>query len=301
MSVAVGSASDTQDSYVMATQSPVMSFFDDLAARIDSTDSVVSVGLDPDPARLPSFLDADLPRWAFNRRIIDATHEHAACYKPNAAFYEDADGWRALEETVAYAHGKGVPVLLDAKRGDIGNTARQYATALDGRPDGLGVDAITVNPYMGRDTLEPYLAREDKGVFVLCRTSNAGGADFQNLDVGNDKRLYEYVAQRCAEWNDNGNVGLVVGATTTDELEAVRDLVDLPFLVPGVGAQGGDAEAAVEFGLASRDGLDCGLVNSSRGIIFAGEGAPDEASFFRAAGDATRRLKRRLNEYRTGE
>ncbi|MGM0606160.1 MAG: orotidine-5'-phosphate decarboxylase [Halobacteriota archaeon] len=269
-----------------------MGFFEDLAVRIDSTDSVVSVGLDPDLDRLPSFLDADLPRWAFNRRIIDTTHEHAACYKPNAAFYEDADGWRALQETIAYAHGKGVPVLLDAKRGDIGNTARQYATALD--DDGLGADAITVNPYMGRDSLEPFLSKPQKGVFVLCRTSNSGGADFQNLDVGNGKPLYQYVAQRCAAWNENGNVGIVVGATATEELEALRELVDEPFLVPGVGAQGGDAEAAVEYGLA--DGV--GLVNSSRGIIFAGEGADEESAYFRAAGEAAKRLKRRLNEHR---
>jgi orotidine-5'-phosphate decarboxylase len=269
-----------------------MSFFEDLAARIDATDSVVSVGLDPDPDRLPAFLDADLPRWAFNRRIIDATHEHAACYKPNAAFYEDPDGWRALAETIAYAHGKDVPVLLDAKRGDIGNTARQYASVLDDAA--LGADAITVNPYMGRDTLEPYLSRKDKGVFVLCRTSNSGGADFQNLDVGNGKPLYQYIAQRCAAWNDNDNVGLVVGATAPEELEALRGLVDLPFLVPGVGAQGGDAAAAVEYGLT--DGV--GLVNSSRGIIFAGEGAMDADAYFRAAGDAAKRLKRRLNEHR---
>jgi orotidine-5'-phosphate decarboxylase len=269
-----------------------MSFFDDLGARIEATDSVVSVGLDPDPVRLPDFLDGDFPRWAFNRRVIDATHQHAACYKSNAAFYEDPDGWRALEETVAYAHGKGVPVLLDAKRCDIGNTARRYAALLD--EDGLGVDAITVNPYMGRDTLEPYLSREEKGVFVLCRTSNPGGADFQNLEVGNGKPLYEYVAQRCGEWNENDNVGLVVGATAPEELESVRELVDLPFLVPGVGAQGGDAEAAVDYGLA--DGV--GLVNSSRGIVFAGEGAPDEEAYFGAAGEAAKRLKKRLNQFR---
>ncbi|MFC7234218.1 orotidine-5'-phosphate decarboxylase [Halosegnis marinus] len=265
-----------------------MTFFEDLAARIDATDSVVSVGLDPDLDRLPDFLDADLPRWAFNRRVIDATHEHAACYKPNAAFYEDPDGWRALRETVAYAHGKGVPVLLDAKRGDIGNTARQYAKVLD------DVDAITVNPYLGEDALRPFLDREGAGVFVLARTSNPGARDFQNLTVGNDKTLYEYVAQRAAEWDD-GNVGLVVGATAPEELEEVRELVpDLPFLVPGVGAQGGDAEAAVEHGLA--DGI--GLVNSSRGILFAGEGADEEGAYFRAAGDAAKRLKTRLNEYR---
>jgi orotidine-5'-phosphate decarboxylase len=273
-----------------------MSFFDDLAARVETTGGVVSVGLDPDPARLPDFLESDLPRWAFNRRVIDATHEHAACYKPNAAFYEDPDGWRALRETVAYAHGKGVPVLLDAKRGDIGNTARQYARLLD--DDGLGVDAITVNPYIGRDTLEPYLSRAEKGVFVLCRTSNAGGADFQNLEVGNGKPLYEYVAQRCGEWNEHGNVGLVVGATAPEELESVRDLVDLPFLVPGVGAQGGDAEEAVEYGLVDRDGTDVGLVNSSRGIIFAGEGAETNSEYFGAVGQAAKRLKGRLNEYR---
>ena len=269
-----------------------MSFFEDLATRIDAVDSVVSVGLDPDRDRLPAFLDADLPRWAFNRRVIDATHEHAACYKPNVAFYEDPDGWRALAETIAYAHGKGVPVLLDAKRGDIGNTARQYATALD--EDGLGADAITVNPYMGRDSLEPFLSRSEKGVFVLCRTSNSGGADFQSLDVGNGKPLYQYVAQRCAAWNKHDNVGLVVGATATEELEAIRDLVGMPFLVPGVGAQGGDAKEAVEYGLAD----DVGLVNSSRGIIFAGEGADDEAAYFGAAGEAAKQLKRRLNEHR---
>ncbi|TSD16092.1 orotidine-5'-phosphate decarboxylase [Haloglomus irregulare] len=285
-----------------------MSFREDLQARIEAVDSVVSVGLDPDPDRLPDAVaDHDLPRWAFNRRIIDATHEHAACYKPNAAFYEDADGWRALAETVAYAHGKDVPVLLDAKRGDIGNTARQYAGVLDA--DGLDVDAITVNPYLGRDSLEPFL-RADAGVVVLARTSNDGGADFQNLQVGNDKRLYEYVAQRCAEWDRESaaDVFLVVGATTPDELERVRELVpDLPFLVPGVGAQGGDAEAAIEHGLA--DGV--GLVNSSRGIIFAGEDvgagsvpdgqaaeSRDARGYFDAAGDAAKRLKRRLNEYR---
>ncbi|MFQ3285513.1 MAG: orotidine-5'-phosphate decarboxylase [Natronomonas sp.] len=269
-----------------------MGFFEDLDARIEAINSVVSVGLDPDPDRLPSFLDVELPRWAFNRRVIDATHEHAACYKPNAAFYEDSDGWRALAETVAYAHGKGVPVLLDAKRGDIGNTARQYAAVLD--PNGLDADAITVNPYMGRDTLEPYLSRSEKGVFVLCRTSNSGGADFQNLDVGNDKPLYQYVAERCAAWDEHDNVGLVVGATAPEELERLRDAVDRPFLVPGVGAQDGDAEAAVEYGLA--DGV--GLVNSSRGIIFAGEGADAEGAYFRAVGDAAKRLKRRLNEFR---
>ncbi|RLM51125.1 orotidine-5'-phosphate decarboxylase [Halorubrum sp. Atlit-28R] len=276
-----------------------MGFFETLADRIDAVDSVVSVGLDPDPSRLPETVtDADLPRWAFNRRIIDATHEHAACYKPNAAFYEDPDGWRALRETAAYAEGKGVPVLLDAKRGDIGNTARQYAGILD------HVDAITVNPYLGRDSLQPFLDRADKGVFALCRTSNPGGADLQDLELASGEPLYERVAALADTWNANGNVGLVVGATTPDELETVREIVpEVPFLVPGVGAQGGDAEAAVEHGLASRPDLpvDVGLVNSSRGIIFAGEESSrpdDEATYFGAAGDAAKRLKKRLNRHR---
>jgi orotidine-5'-phosphate decarboxylase len=263
-----------------------VSFFDHLRRRIKVADSVVSVGLDPDPDRLPEHLHSyDLPRWAFNRRIIDATHEHVAAYKPNAAFYEDADGWRALQETVAYAHGKNIPVLLDAKRADIGNTARQYAEILD------RVDAITANPYMGQDSLQPFMSRADAGVFVLCRTSNAGGADIQDLELASGETVYERVADLAAGWNEQGNVGLVVGATAPDELAAIRERVpDLPFLVPGVGAQGGDAEAAVTHGLA--DGT--GLVNSSRGIIFAGGGE----RFADAAGVAAKRLKRRLNEFR---
>ena len=264
-----------------------MTFFERLGERIRAQETVVSVGLDPDPDRLPAAVsDADLPRWAFNRRIIDATHEHAACFKPNAAFYEDSDGWRALRETVAYAHGKDVPVLLDAKRGDIGNTARQYANVLE------MVDAITVNPYLGRDALDPFLSREEKGVFVLCRSSNAGGADLQDLELASGEPVYERVAALADLWNEHGNVGLVVGATAPEELESVREIVpDVPFLVPGVGAQGGDERAAIEHGLA--DGV--GLVNSSRGIIFAGEDA--RGDYFDAAGAAAKRLKRQLNEH----
>jgi orotidine-5'-phosphate decarboxylase len=275
-----------------------MTFFERLADRIAAVDSVVSVGLDPDPDRLPAAVrEASLPRWAFNRRVIDATHEHVACVKPNAAFYEDPDGWRALRETVAYAHGKDLPVLLDAKRGDIGNTARQYARSLDG--DGLGVDAVTVNPYLGGGALDPFLAREDAGVFVLCRSSNPGGADLQNLELAAGERVCERVARLAEGWNDAGNVGLVVGATAPEELRRVRELVpNLPFLVPGIGSQGGDAEAAIEYGLTTPEGLGrpVGLVNSSRGIIFAGEDAPD--AYFEAAGEAAKRLKRRLNAVR---
>jgi orotidine-5'-phosphate decarboxylase len=275
---------------------PSMTFFDRLADRIADVDSIVSVGLDPGPDRLPEFVaDADLPRWAFNRRIIDATHEHAACFKPNAAFYEDPDGWRALQETVAYAHGKDVPVLLDAKRADIGNTTRQYAEILD------SVDAVTVNPYLGRDALQPFLDRADAGVFVLCRTSNPGGADLQDLELASGEPLYRRVAALVDAWNEHGNAGMVVGATTPDELEELRaEVPDVPFLVPGVGAQGGDVEAAAEYGPASREGwpVDVGLVNSTRGIIFAGEGATDESAYVRAAGDAAKRLQERLNRHR---
>ncbi|WP_330632358.1 orotidine-5'-phosphate decarboxylase [Halocatena halophila] len=261
-------------------------FFDRLRERIRAVDSVVSVGLDPDLDRLPEhLLEYELPRWAFNRRIIDATHEHAAAFKPNVAFYEDPDGWRALEETIAYAHGKDVPVILDAKRADIGNTARQYAQLLD------RADAITANPYMGQDSLQPFLSRTESGVFLLCRTSNTGGADLQELELDSGELLYERVAELGASWNEHDNVGLVVGATTPDELETVRDRVPaLPFLVPGVGAQGGDAEAAVTHGLA--DGV--GVINSSRGIIFAGSGE----QFANAAGQAARQLKRQLNAFR---
>ncbi|MCU4754391.1 orotidine-5'-phosphate decarboxylase [Halobacteria archaeon AArc-curdl1] len=265
-----------------------MNFFDRLHDRIVTVDSVVSVGLDADLSRIPDhLLDYDLPRWAFNRRIIDATHEHAAAFKPNAAFYEDPDGWAALEETIAYAHGKGVPVLLDAKRADIGNTTRKYAEILE------RADAITVNPYMGRDSLQPFLANEEAGVFVLCRTSNPGGADLQDLELETGEPLYERVAALADLWNENDNVGLVVGATKPEELEELREQVpDLPFLVPGVGAQGGDAEAAVEYGLAG----GVGLINSSRGIIFAGEDAGE--AFANVSGQAAKRLKKRLNQYR---
>jgi orotidine-5'-phosphate decarboxylase len=271
------------------------SFFEWVGDRVASTGSVVSVGLDPDVERLPDFVaDHELPRWAFNRRVIDATHEYAAAFKPNAAFYEDADGWRALEETVAYAHGKDVPVLLDAKRADIGNTTRQYARLLE------TVDAITVNPYMGRDSLQPFLDRAEKGVFVLCRTSNPGGSDLQDHELADGGAVYEHVARLASTWNAHDNVGLVVGATTPDELEAVREIVpSLPFLVPGVGAQGGDAEAAVEHGVIERDSRPVGLVNSSRGIIFAGEDAPGGAdAYFDAAGAAAKRLATRLDQYR---
>jgi len=270
-------------------------FFADLAARIDAVTSILCVGLDTDLDRVPEHLsEYDLPRWAFNRRIIDATHEFAAAYKPNTAFYEDPDGWRALEETIAYARGKGVPVILDAKRGDVGHTARRYAALLD------RADAITVSPYLGRDSLEPFLSRAGRGVFVLCRTSNPGSEDLQDLELASGEPVYERVAALADLWNANDNVGLVVGATAPDDLERVREIVpDLPFLVPGVGAQGGDAEAAVEYGLTGRDEGEVGLVNASRSVIYAGEGGGgSDENFDKAARGAAKRLSKQLNRYR---
>ncbi|ERG95352.1 orotidine-5'-phosphate decarboxylase [Haloquadratum walsbyi] len=263
-------------------------FFERLATRISRIDSVVSVGLDSNPDRIPTHLQtADLPRWAFNRRIIDTTHEYTACYKPNVAFYEDPAGWRALQETIAYAHGKDVPVLLDAKRADIGNTTRQYAELLD------KADAITVNPYMGRDSVQPFLDRENKGVFILCRTSNPGGADIQDLELATGETVYERIAALAELWNTHENVGLVVGATAPEELESIREYVpELPFLVPGIGAQDGDPKVAVTHGLID----DVGLINSSRGIIFAGE--DNGQMFAEAAGVAAKRLKKQLNQFR---
>ncbi|MDZ7688509.1 MAG: orotidine-5'-phosphate decarboxylase [Halobacteriales archaeon] len=263
-----------------------MRFFDRLADEIETKDSLVCVGLDPVPSRIPD----DVGVAEFNRRIIDATSDIAVAYKPNAAFYETlgdgvGDGWRTLVETVEEASASA-PVILDAKRGDIGNSSRRYAELLE------LADAITVSPYMGTDSVRPFLDYEDAGVFVLCKTTNTGSADFQDLEA-EGKPVYAHVAERAVEWNEvNRNVGLVVGATHPDEMEEVRGHAnDLPFLVPGVGAQGGNAESAVEHGTNSRG---VGLVNSTRSIIYAGEGE----KFDTAARSAAKSLKRTLNEYR---
>lgn len=270
-----------------------MTFFERLAGRIEETGSILCVGLDPVPRKLPeSVRSHDLPRFAFNRRIIDTTHEHVAAYKPNVAFYEDPDGWRALAETIAYADGKNVPLVLDAKRGDVGHTARRYAKLLDPEPWGLQTaapDAMTVNPYLGEDSLQPFLDRSDKGVFILCRTSNAGGTDLQDRELADGTRVFERVADLSAQWDRHDSVGLVVGATASKELETIRERVpSLPFLVPGVGAQGGDVSAAARAAMAG----GCGLVNSSRGIIYAG--IDDPTTFDKAAGTAAKRLKEQL-------
>jgi orotidine-5'-phosphate decarboxylase len=260
-----------------------LSFFDRLADEIEAKDSLVCVGLDPVPSRIPDGVGVA----EFNRRIIDATKDVAVAYKPNAAFYEalGVEGWQALLETVEEASA-AAPVVLDAKRGDIGHSSRRYAELLD------HADAITVSPYMGTDSVRPFLGRGDSAVFVLCKTTNEGSADFQDLDACG-KPVYAHVAERAVEWNGlNGNVGLVVGATHPEEMEEVREHAgDLPFLVPGIGTQGGDTEAAVEHGT---DGGGVGLVNSTRSIIYAGDGE----RFEEAARGAARSLRDALNEYR---
>lgn len=257
-----------------------MTFFSRLEDGIGEKDSVVCVGLDPVPSRIPDGVEV----FEFLRRIVDATSDVAVAYKPNTAFYEAMGDWDLLRDTVEYA-GVHAPVVLDAKRGDVGHSSRRYAELLD------LADAVTVNPYMGRDSIQPFLDREDSGVFVLCRTTNTGAADFQDIEADGEP-LYLHVARRVGEWDDYGNAGLVVGATRPDDMERVREAADdLPFLVPGVGAQGGDIEAAVTHGL---NGSGVGLVNSTRSIIYAGEGSDFDA----AARSAAKKLRNALNNYR---
>jgi orotidine-5'-phosphate decarboxylase len=243
-------------------------------ARVDAINSLLCVGLDSRLDRLPEhFLEEVYPQFAFNRHIIQQTYAYAAAFKPNIAFYEarGAAGLTELALTMDYLHENHpyMMTICDAKRADIGSTNEGYVTAI---LDGLGFDAVTLNPYLGREALEPFLKREDKGCILLCRTSNPGAGEFQDLDVGG-KPLWQVVAERVAgEWNANGNCMLVTGATYPEELAQVRALVgDMPLLVPGIGAQGGDVEKTVRAGLDSEGrGL---IINSSRGIIFADDPA----------------------------
>lgn len=238
----------------------------------------VCVGLDSDVRLLPPVLgDDDLnggKQFRFNRAIIEATADLVCAYKPNSAFYE-ACGSRGIEDlqrTIEFIHEMApeVPVIVDAKRADIGNTNRAYADYLF---EYLNADAITVHPYLGRTTLDPFLERREKGIFVLCRTSNPGGGELQDLVVGPTGRpLFQVVAESVAtQWNENQNCGLVVGATYPGELTMVRDIApDLPLLVPGVGEQGGDLEDSVRRG-RRRGGIGT-VVNASRSVIFRSRG-----------------------------
>ena len=263
-----------------------MTFTEQLAAAWQKNDSQLCVGLDPDPAKFPAHLKGrDDAIFEFCKTIVDATADLVCSFKPQIAYFAARRAEDQLEALIAHIHEKhpGIPVILDAKRGDIGSTAEQYAVEAFER---FRADAVTVNPYMGRDSVEPYLAFPDKGVILLCRTSNAGGSDLQFLDVGGEK-LYERVARLAAEqWNTTGQIGLVVGATFPAEIARVRAIVgEMPLLVPGIGAQGGDIAATVKAGrTAARTGL---MINSSRAILYAGQGE-DFASAARRVADETR-------------
>ena len=264
-------------------------FLAKLQAAVARNDSLVCVGLDPDPSLMPVDDVAD-----FNRAIIEATSDLVCAFKPNLAFYEalGEEGWRALRATLA-AIPNDIPVIADAKRGDIGNTAAAYARAIF---DGLGCDAMTVNPYGGEDAVEPFLDYEDRGVLVWCRSSNPSAGDFQDLVVadGDEARpLWQVVARRAQAWNQHGNVGLVFGATYPEQLAEGRTLCpDLPILVPGVGAQEGSLRDSVQAGLDSRGaGI---IVNASRSILYASR----DADYALAARVAAQRLRDEINRHR---
>ena len=252
-----------------------MHFMTALRAAWQQRDSLLCVGLDPDPAKFPAHLqgrpDAIL---AFCTQIVDATADLVCCFKPQIAYFAAHRAEDQLEALIEHIHAAhpDTPVILDAKRGDIGSTAEQYAIEAFER---FKADAITVNPYMGRDSVDPYLGYPDKGVILLCRTSNPGGSDLQFLEVDTPHgrmKLYEHVARTVADdWNASGNCALVVGATFPAEIARVRELVgDMPLLVPGIGAQGGDIAATLAAGrTANGSGL---MINSSRAVLYAGKG-----------------------------
>jgi orotidine-5'-phosphate decarboxylase len=270
-----------------------MTFIESLRESWQRNRSLVCVGLDPEPAKFPAHLrNRPDAIFEFCRAIVDATADVACCFKPQFAHFAARGAEDALQRLIAHVHARhaGVPVILDAKRGDIGSTAAFYAAEAFDR---YGADAVTVNPYLGRDSLEPFLARKDKGVVILCRTSNPGARDLQDLDVAG-RKLYQHVAETAArEWNANGNCLLVVGATYPGELADVRAIVgEMPLLVPGVGAQGGDVGAVVGNG-ATKDGTGL-LISSSRAILYAGSG-PDFADAARAAAVA---LRGEINRHR---
>ncbi|MBI5671479.1 MAG: orotidine-5'-phosphate decarboxylase [Chloroflexi bacterium] len=257
-------------------------------ARADTVNSLLCVGLDTEYGHIPASYQTDeFPQFAFNRFIIDQTHPYAAAYKPNMAFYE-ARGERGLHElklTMEYLrqHHPDILTICDAKRADIGSTNEAYASAIF---DELGFDAVTLHPYLGREALQPFLARADKGCIILCRTSNPGAGEFQDLQIGG-RPLWLVVAEQVSrEWNGNGNCMLVVGATYPDEMRRIRESVgDMTFLVPGIGAQGGDVQATVRAGLNhAGKGI---IVNASRSILFADDPAA-----------AARALRDEINRYR---
>jgi orotidine-5'-phosphate decarboxylase len=269
-----------------------MNFLEKLAKAVRKNRSLLCVGLDPDPALMPAGIEV----LDFNKAIIDATAEYVCAYKPNIAFYE-AQGIKGLEDLIKtreYIPAE-IPVIIDAKRGDIGNTAKAYAKSLF---DYYNFDAATVNPYLGYDALEPFIEYRDRGLFILCRTSNKGAADLQSLTVETEtgaKKLYEVVAEKVNGWNRYGTLGLVVGATYPEELRVIRQKYpEMPILIPGVGAQGGELEPAVKYG--ADKGRRRTIINSSRQILYASKGG----DFAEAAGRAAKELRDKINEYLAG-
>jgi orotidine-5'-phosphate decarboxylase len=275
-----------------------MGFMQALCTRWNDANSLVCVGLDPEPAKFPARFAND-PDAVFNfcRAIVDATADYVCSFKPQIAHFAALGAEDALQRLIAHIHAAhpGIPVILDSKRGDIGSTAQHYATEAFDR---YCADAVTANPYLGRDSVQPFLDRADRGVVILCRTSNPGAGDLQDLVVsgnGSDGRpLYQHVAQKIAhEWNTNSNCALVVGATWPEQLREVRAIVgDVPFLVPGVGAQGGDVEAVVT-NAKTADGTGL-IVSSSRAILYASNGE----DFADAAANAAKSLRDEINRYR---
>ncbi|MEX1254975.1 MAG: orotidine-5'-phosphate decarboxylase [Dehalococcoidia bacterium] len=272
-----------------------MSFREKLTRAAERNRSLLCVGLDPDPARLPDGGVAD-----FLCAVVEATKDLVCAYKPNLAFYEQLgeQGYAALR-AVLQAIPDDIPVIADAKRGDVAHTAEAYARALF---DELGFDAATVNPYLGGDAVEPFVARADRGVFIVCRTSNPGARDLQDLlveDAGQARPLYEAVAEMALSWDRHRNVGLVVGATYPEETRRLRALCpELPFLVPGVGAQEGALEEAVRAGL---DAAGAGIVvNASRSVLYASPGS-DFAQAARQQAEALRAAIEDLRETQPAE
>jgi orotidine-5'-phosphate decarboxylase len=266
-----------------------MDFNEKLMNATENNNSLLCIGLDPDPELMPSKMGV----FKFNKAIIDATSDLVCAYKLNLAFYEAVDGGiDAMKQTIKCIPAN-IPVIGDAKRGDIGNTARAYAKAIF---DNLNFDATTVNPYLGFDTVEPFIEYWDRGVFILCRTSNPSAVDFQSLPLETEHRrlpLFEIVALRAAQWNKHSNIGLVVGATYPEELKLIRrNHPDMPLLIPGIGAQGGDLASAVRYGV--NPGGRKAILSSSRQIIYASK----EKDFAQAARQAASSLREQINYYR---
>jgi orotidine-5'-phosphate decarboxylase len=268
-----------------------MKFIQKLKRVSQKNNSLLCVGLDTELEKIPKFLMCEKdPIFSFNQKIIDSTKDLVCSYKPNLAFYEayGIKGVEALKKTCEYVP-KDIPIILDAKRGDIGNTSKMYAKAIF---EEFKADGVTLNPYLGEDSLSPFLEYENKCSFILCLTSNAGAKDFQ-LQKIEGKPLYKIVAEKVKTWNKKGNCGLVVGATYPEQLKEIREMAEeLPILIPGVGAQKGDVEKTVKYGTDKNGEL--AIINSSRGIIYASS----EKDFAEAARREAERLRNEFNLYR---